>query len=76
MKAKLNYEYKHPGRTAIAVSTMDREGIGKILRNPMCAHTSVFALIPSLQRLQHIEPRRVDLPSIELMSDWGNASAF
>lgn len=67
-KPKLNYEYKHPGRKAISVSTMDRKGLTAILQNPMCAQTSIFTLIPALQRLKELEPNRVDLPHIELTS--------
>jgi hypothetical protein len=69
-KASGNYEYKYQGRRrALTVSTKDTSEIARILNNPLCSHTSIAAIIPALKRLKKIDPARVNLPDIQVLSN-------
>jgi hypothetical protein len=69
-EALTNYEYKNKGREAIQVSTKDKNALVQILTNPLCAHTTVFTIVPALQKLAMLAPGCVDLPEIEVISRW------
>ena len=66
-RIKTNYEFRHTGTSLVPISTKDRNGISKLLRNPLLAHTSLFTLAEGLQRLQSLDPdkRYVNIPEIK-----------
>ncbi len=64
-----NYEYIHRGDKAMPVSTKDPDAIRALLGSPLCANSSIFAVVEALQRLKRIDRKRVKLPEINLSTD-------
>jgi hypothetical protein len=52
-------------------STLDREGIRHLVRDPTWSNEGLFAFLQGLRRLSEIGEDRVDLPRIDLETDRG-----
>jgi hypothetical protein len=62
----LNYEF-HDSETLL-YSTVDAERLASLMTDPRCADVSLIVLVEGLRRLAQLDPGRINLPRIEIIT--------